>query len=87
MSYYTRREDFKMSRAETIRRIVADIVGIDIEEVTDKSRFFADFGLEPVDMACIILEVEAEFDTDIPDEIENELKTVGDLINCMKEEE
>jgi acyl carrier protein len=76
-----------MGRAETIRRIVADIVGVDIEEVTDKSRFFADFSLEPVDMACIILEVEAEFDTDIPDEVEDELKTVGDLINCMKEEE
>ncbi len=66
---------------EKIRQIIADQLMIDdVEEVTNKKSFIGDLGADPIDAVELIMEFEAEFGIEIPDEQAEKLTTVGEAI-------
>ncbi len=51
-----------------IRGIIADQLGLEEDEVSEDSDFIEDLGADSLDIVELIMELEEEFDLEIPDE-------------------
>ncbi len=70
---------------EKIIAAIADQLNIDQETVTLESRLIEDLKADSLDVVAMIMEVEQEFDIQIPDEDMLTLRTVGDIVNYLKD--
>lgn len=71
--------------AEQVRRIIAEQLMVDIEEVTDDASFIEDLGADSLDTVEMIMEIEDEFGIEIPDEDAEKIQTVGKAIEYIKQ--
>ena len=71
--------------AEQVRRIIAEQLMVDIEEVTDDASFVEDLGADSLDTVEMIMEIEDEFGIEIPDEDAEKIQTVGQAIEYIKQ--
>ncbi|CUM64393.1 uncharacterized protein PRCAT00001995001 [Priceomyces carsonii] len=55
----------------------------DSKEITEKSSYSQDLGLDSLDVVEIVMEVEHEFNIQIPDQEADNLKTVGQTIDYI----
>ena len=53
---------------ERVRDIIVEQLGVDKETVTTESSFIDDLGADSLDIVELIMALEEEFDTEIPDE-------------------
>ena len=60
--------------------IIADKLGVDAAEVKAESSFTNDLGADSLDTVELIMELEKEFDVQIPDSEAEKIQTVGDAI-------
>ena len=60
--------------------IIVDKLGVDKEEVTPEKSFTNDLGADSLDTVELIMELEKEFDVQIPDDQAEKIATVGDAI-------
>lgn len=74
-----------MSFEEKIKRIIAKELSIDFAKVVDGASFADDFGYDSIENVELLFAIEAEFDIDIPDEIIDNMNTVGDFIRFLKD--
>ena len=51
-----------------VKKIVADHLGIDEAKVTEESSFIDDLGADSLDTVELVMALEEEFETEIPDE-------------------
>lgn len=63
--------------------IVIDKLGVDKNEVTLWARFVEDFGADSLDLVELVMEIEKEFGISIPDDIAENLKTVGETVDYI----
>lgn len=73
-----------MSIEEKVISIVSEILGIESEKITSADTF-DDLYVDSLDLVEIIIECEQEFGYPIKDDKVQNLKTVGDLINLIKD--
>jgi acyl carrier protein len=73
-----------MTTSDRVRTIIANIGAVDAASLTDGATFDA-LGVDSLDLVEIVMEVEREFDFDIPDTTLEQLRTVGDAI-CYVEQ-
>jgi len=73
-----------MALEEKICSIVADQLGVAEDEVKPESRFIEDLGADSLDIVELIMAMEEEFETEIPDEEAEKIQTVGDTIEYIK---
>ena len=73
-----------MSLEVRVRSIIADQLGLSEEEVTDEKKFIDDLSADSLDIVELIMAMEEEFNTEIPDEEAEKLVTVGDAIAYVK---
>ena len=69
---------------EKIRKIVADILNIDPEEVKPESRFIEDLSADSLDVFQIIMGIEEEFDIEISSEAAEKVATVGEALELLR---
>lgn len=69
---------------EKIRKIVAEVLNIDPEEVTPESSFIQDLGADSLDVFQIIMGIEEEFDIEIAPEEAEEAVTVGEALELIR---
>ncbi|SNZ07054.1 acyl carrier protein [Persephonella hydrogeniphila] len=69
---------------ERIKEIIADQLGIDVEQIKPESKFVEDLGADSLDVVELIMAFEEEFDVEIPDEDAEKIQTVGDVIEYIK---
>mgnify|MGYP001942140391 FL=1 len=72
-----------MANAEQIKEIIADKLDVDREKVVETASFKEDLEADSLDIAELVMELEDEFDTEIPDEEAEKIQTVGDAINYI----
>ncbi|MEA4900159.1 acyl carrier protein [Desulfitobacterium sp.] len=73
-----------MAVFDKVKSIVVDQLGVDEEEISlDTS--FTDLNADSLDIVELIMALEEEFDLDIPDEDAEKIRTVGDAVNYIKE--
>lgn len=73
-----------MSIEEKVIDIVKDVLGMEGEKVTSEDTF-DDLYADSLDLIDIIIECEKEFGYPIRDDKAQNLKTVGDLVNLIKD--
>ena len=73
-----------MSIEERVIDIVKDVLGMEGEKVTSEDTF-EDLYIDSLDLVEIIIECEKEFSYPITDDKVQNLKTVGDLVNLIKD--
>ena len=70
--------------AEKVRLIVAEQLGVKIEEVKDEAKFIDDLGADSLDTVELVMALEEEFGAEIPDEEAEKLTTVGDAVKYIQ---
>ncbi len=60
--------------------IIVDKLGVDESEVTPGASFTNDLGADSLDTVELIMELEKEFNVQIPDDQAEKIATVGDAI-------
>ena len=74
-----------MSDATTkVKAIIVDKLGVDESEVTNDASFTNDLGADSLDTVELIMELEKEFDIQIPDDEADGIVTVGDAISFVE---
>ena len=63
---------------ERVKKIVAEQLGVKEEEVKNEASFVEDLGADSLDTVELVMALEEEFETEIPDE-EAEKITTGQL--------
>ena len=69
---------------EKLQAIIADVLNIEPEEVTVDSAFVDDLGADSLDIFQIIMGIEEEFDIEIPNEAAEQIVTVNDAVEQIK---
>ena len=64
--------------------IVAEQLGVDKEKVTPDTSFVNDLGADSLDTVELVMELEEEFDCEIPDEEAEKIQTVGQAIEFIE---
>lgn len=65
--------------------IVANQLGADKASITRNTSFVEDLNADSLDTVELVMEFEDEFDTEIPDEQAEKIKTVGQAIDFIKQ--
>lgn len=69
---------------EKVTEIIVDKLNCNAEEVTREASFTGDLGADSLDTVELIMEFEKAFDTQIPDQDAQNIKTVGDAIDYIE---
>ena len=69
---------------EKLQGIIAEVLNIEPEEVTMAATFVDDLGADSLDIFQIIMGIEEEFDIEIPNEAAEQIVTVGDAVEQLK---
>jgi acyl carrier protein len=74
-----------MAIADKITEIIVEQLGVKPEEVTPEASFVDDLGADSLDTVELVMALEEEFGTEIPDEDAEKIQTVGDAIRYIEE--
>ena len=69
---------------ERVKKIVVEQLGVKAEEVTPASSFTNDLGADSLDIVELVMALEEEFETEIPDEQAETITTVQAAIDYIK---
>jgi len=69
---------------EKVKSIIAEQLGVKVEEVTSQASFIDDLGADSLDTVELIMALEEEFNVEIPDEDAEKMNTVGDAIKYIE---
>ena len=67
-----------------IKNIIAESLGVDINEVTENASFVNDLGADSLDTVELVMALEEQFGIEIPDEDAEKMQTVGQAIEYIK---
>ncbi len=70
---------------DKVKRIIAEQLSIDEEDITMDSSFIEDLGADSLDIVELVMALEEEFDLVIPDEDAEKIRTVGDVVKYIQE--
>jgi acyl carrier protein len=70
--------------AERVKSIVVEQLGVSAEEVTPVASFIDDLGADSLDIVELIMELEEEFNMQIPDEQAEKIQTFGDVVTYIQ---
>ena len=69
---------------EKLKKIIAEVLNVDEEEITMETTFVDDLGADSLDVFQIVMGLEEEFDIEIPNEEAEKIVTVGDAVEQIK---
>lgn len=69
---------------EKLKKIISEVLNIDEEEITMDTTFVEDLGADSLDIFQIIMGIEEEFDIEIANEEAENIVTVSDAVEQIK---
>jgi acyl carrier protein len=66
-----------------VKKIVVEQLGVKDDEVTAEASFVDDLGADSLDTVELVMALEEEFETEIPDEDAEKLVTIKDAVNYI----
>ncbi len=70
---------------DRVIEIVCEQMGQPKDKVSEETSFINDLGADSLDTVELVMELEDEFDLNIPDEEAENIRTVGDAIKYIEE--
>lgn len=70
--------------SEKVKAIVAEQLGVGLDEVKEEAKFIDDLGADSLDTVELVMALEEEFGSEIPDEDAEKLTTVGEAIKYVE---
>ena len=74
-----------MSVEERVIEIVSEQMGVSKDQVSRETSFINDLGADSLDTVELVMELEEEFDITIPDEKAEQIQTVGQAVDYIKQ--
>jgi len=68
---------------ERVKKIIIEQLGVKEEEVKNAASFVDDLGADSLDTVELVMALEEEFDTDIPDDEAEKITTVQSAIDYV----
>ena len=69
---------------QQVKAIVAEQLGVKLEQVTNNASFVDDLGADSLDTVELVMALEEEFETEIPDEDAEKTTTVQQAIDYVE---
>jgi len=69
---------------QRVKKIVAEQLGVKEDEIKNESSFVDDLGADSLDTVELVMALEEEFETEIPDEEAEKITTVQQAIDYVK---
>ena len=69
---------------ERVKKVVVDQLDIKEEEATMEASFVDDLGADSLDTVELVMALEEEFDTEIPDEEAEKIRTIQQIEDYIK---
>ncbi len=69
---------------ERVTKLVCEQLGVKEDEVTLEASFVEDLGADSLDTVELVMALEEEFETEIPDEEAEKITTVKEAVNYIE---
>ena len=69
---------------EKIKAIIAEVLNIDADSITEDTTFVDDLGADSLDIFQIIMGIEEEYDIELDNESVEQIQTVGDAVVAIR---
>ena len=69
---------------ERVINIVAEQLGVEKDKINRESNFINDLGADSLDTVELVMELEEEFEINIPDDQADKIQTVGEAIDHIE---
>ena len=70
---------------EKVQAIVAEQLNVELDKVQMDTNFVEDLNADSLDQVELIMAVEDEFGIEVPDEVVQEIRTVGDIVKVLED--
>ena len=69
---------------ERVMKLVCELLGVKEEEVTPEASFVEDLGADSLDTVELVMALEEEFETEIPDDEAEKITTVKEAMDYVE---
>ncbi len=69
---------------EKLKKVIADVLNVDPDEITMETTFLDDLGADSLDVFQIVMGIEEEFDIEIPADKAEKITTVEEAVELIK---
>lgn len=69
---------------DKVKVIIAENLSVKEEEIKPEASFIEDLGADSLDTVELVMALEEEFEIEIPDEVAEKIKTVGDVFKYIE---
>lgn len=80
----TMRKGERVMELEKLKEIIADVLNVDADDITEDTTFVDDLGADSLDIFQIIMGIEETFDIEIDNDDAENIATVGDAVEQIK---
>lgn len=69
---------------EKVKKILSEQFSVEEASITANTNIAEDLGADSLDVVDILMSIEDEFEIEVPDEEIENIRTVGELVNYIK---
>ena len=69
---------------QRVKEIIVNQLNVNEEQITPTASFLDDLGADSLDTVELVMELEEEFDINIPDDVAEKIQTVGQAIDHIE---
>ncbi len=69
---------------ERVKKIVVENLDVDADKVVEGASFIDDLGADSLDLVELVMAFEEEFNIEIPDDVQESIRSVGDAVTHIK---
>lgn len=74
-----------MSTFERVQKIICEQLEIDSHLVTGDASISGDLGADSLDLVDLSMSIEEEFNIEVPDDVLDHVRTVGDIVKFIED--
>ena len=72
---------------QRVKEIIVEQLGVNADQVAPEAKFIEDLGADSLDTVELVMALEEEFGSEIPDEQAEKLQSVGDVIKYIEDQQ
>jgi acyl carrier protein len=69
---------------DRVKKIVVENLDVEADKVVEAASFIDDLGADSLDLVELVMAFEEEFNIEIPDDVQESIRSVGDAVTHIK---